>query len=90
MDDDAGRPGAHDEAGGDDAGRPRVGEDPGAEDAARDRKRELAAARDYAGALSEYARLEHALPAPPSRETRRLLEEIRRRAPPPLGTGGHH
>ena len=52
--------------------------------------RELAAAGDYAGALSEYARLERELPAPPSRETRRLLEEIRRQAPPPLGTGGYH
>ena len=69
---------------------PRESDDPGAEDAARDRMRELAAAGDYAGALSEYARLEHVLPAPPSRETRRLLEEIRRQAPPPLGTGGYH
>ena len=85
MEDDA-----RDDADGDDAGRPRVGEDPGAEDAARERMRELAAAGDYAGALSEYARLEHELPAPPSRETRRLLEEIRRQAPPPLGTGGYH
>ena len=79
-----------DDAGGDDAGRPRVGEDPGAEDAARERMRGLAAAGDYAGALSEYARLELVLPVPPSRETRRLLEEIRRQAPPPLGTGGYH
>ena len=49
----------------------------------------LAAAGDYAGALSEYVRLEAELPVPPSRETRRLLEEIRRQAPPPLGTGGY-
>ena len=59
------------------------------EDAARERMRELAAAGDYAGALSEYVRLEAELPVPPSRETRRLLAEIRRQAPPPLGTGGH-
>jgi GNAT superfamily N-acetyltransferase len=57
------------------------------EGAARDRMRELATAGDYAGALAEYARLELVLPVPPSRETRRLLERIRREAPPPLGTG---
>ena len=62
------------------------------EEAARERMRELAAAGDYAGALSEYAALEARLQAElkvaPSRETRRLLDEIRTSAPPPLGTGG--
>jgi DNA-binding SARP family transcriptional activator len=57
------------------------------EDEGRERMRALAARGDYAGALSEYARLELTLPVPPSRETKRLLEEIRRQAPPPLGTG---
>jgi DNA-binding SARP family transcriptional activator len=64
------------------------------EGAARDRMRELAEAGDYAGALSEYVQLEARLAAElkvaPSRETRRLLDEIRRSAPPPLGTGGPH
>lgn len=64
-------------------------DDPEAEDKARARMTELAAAGDYAGALSEYARLEAELPVPPSPETRRLLDEIRRQAPPPLGTGGY-
>jgi DNA-binding SARP family transcriptional activator len=73
----------------DDADGRRAADDPGAEDAARERMRELAAAGDYAGALSEYVRLEAELPVPPSRETRRLLEEIRRQAPPPLGTSGY-
>jgi DNA-binding SARP family transcriptional activator len=62
------------------------------EEAARERMRELAQAGDYAGAISEYAALEGRLAAElrvaPSRETRRLLDEIRRDAPPPLGTGG--
>ena len=62
------------------------------EEAARDRMRELAQAGDYAGAISEYVALEARLAAElkvaPSRETRRLLDEIRRDAPPPLGTGG--
>jgi DNA-binding SARP family transcriptional activator len=58
----------------------------------RERMRELAQAGDYAGALSAYVELEARLAAElkvaPDRETRRLLEEIRRDAPPPLGTGG--
>jgi DNA-binding SARP family transcriptional activator len=62
------------------------------EEAARERMRELADAGDYAGALSAYveleARLQAELKVAPSRETRRLLDEIRRDAPPPLGTGG--
>ena len=61
------------------------------EDAIRRRMRELADAGDYAGALSEYASLEARLAAElkvkPERETRRLLEELRRHAPPPLGAG---
>jgi DNA-binding SARP family transcriptional activator len=63
------------------------------EEAVRERMRELAAAGDYAGALSEYVALEGRLQAElkvaPSRETRRLLDEIRRQAPPPLGLGSH-
>jgi DNA-binding SARP family transcriptional activator len=61
------------------------------EAATRERMRELAQAGDYAGALSEYVELEARLAAAkvaPSRETRRLLDEIRRDASPPLGTGG--
>lgn len=62
------------------------------EESARQRMRELAEEGDYAGALSEYVQLEARLAAElnvaPSRETRRLLDEIRRSAPPPLGTGG--
>lgn len=59
------------------------------EEDARAGMRELAAAGDYAGALSEYVRLEAELEVEPSRETRRLLEQIRREAPPPLGRGGY-
>ena len=51
--------------------------------------RELAAASDLAGVIGEYARLEHELRAQygvgPSRETKRLLDELRRAASPPLG-----
>jgi DNA-binding SARP family transcriptional activator len=57
----------------------------------RERMRALAQAGDYAGALSAYVELEGRLAAElkvkPEPETRRLLEEIRRDAPPPLGTG---
>jgi len=62
-------------------------EDP--EHEAREKMRELAAAGDLAGAMGEYARLEHRLLADlgvePSRETKRLLDELRVGAPPPLG-----
>jgi DNA-binding SARP family transcriptional activator len=61
------------------------------EAAVRERMRRLADAGDYAGALSEYASLEtrlHAeLQVTPERETQRLLDELRRHAPPPLGQG---
>ena len=61
------------------------------EDAAREQMRRLADAGDYAGALSVYVSLEHRLKAELSAEpepaTKRLLEEIRRAAPPPLGLG---
>jgi DNA-binding SARP family transcriptional activator len=61
------------------------------ESAVRERMRRLAGAGDYAGALSEYASLETRLQAElqvtPERETRRLLDELRRHAPPPLGAG---
>ena len=56
---------------------------------ARETMRELAAAGDLAGAIGEYARLEHRLRADlgvePSRETKRLLDELRAGALPPLG-----
>ena len=59
------------------------------EPAARERMKELAANGDLAGAIGEYARLEHRLKADlnvqPSRETRRLLDELRAQALPPLG-----
>ena len=68
------------------AARP-VTDDP--EHEAREKMRELAAAGDLAGAIGEYARLEHRLRADfgvePSRETKRLLDELRASAPPPLG-----
>jgi hypothetical protein len=61
------------------------------EAAARDRMRLLADAGDYAGAPAEYAGLELRLAAElsvkPERETRRLFDELRRHAPPPLGAG---
>ena len=57
------------------------------EDAIEARMRELAARGDYAGALSEYVALEVHPDARPSPPTRRLLDQIRRFAPPPLGTG---
>jgi DNA-binding SARP family transcriptional activator len=61
------------------------------EEAVRERMRHLADAGDYAGAISEYANLETRLQAElqvkPERETRRLLDELRRHAPPPLGAG---
>jgi DNA-binding SARP family transcriptional activator len=56
---------------------------------AREKMRALAAAGDLAGAIGEYARLGHELRAQygvePSRETKRLLDELRRDALPPLG-----
>ena len=56
---------------------------------ARETMRALAAAGDLAGAIGEYARLEHRLRADlgvePSRETKRLLDELRAGALPPLG-----
>jgi DNA-binding SARP family transcriptional activator len=59
------------------------------EAATRARMRELAEQGDLAGAIGEYARLEHALKAElgavPERETRRLLDELRAGALPPLG-----
>ena len=59
------------------------------EETARAKMHELAAAGDLAGAIGEYARLEHELRAQygvgPSRETTRLLDELRRDALPPLG-----
>ena len=62
------------------------------EAAVRDCMRERADAGDYAGALSAYVELEARLAAEfkvaPSGETRRLRDEIRRDAPPPLGAGG--
>jgi len=55
----------------------------------RARMRELAEQGDLAGAIGEYARLEHQVRAEfgvePERETRRLLDELRTQAPPPLG-----
>jgi predicted GNAT family N-acyltransferase len=57
------------------------------EDAIQARMRELAARGDYVGALSEYATLEVHAEASPSAPTRRLLDQLRRFAPPPLGTG---
>jgi predicted N-acetyltransferase YhbS len=57
----------------------------------RERMRALADAGDYAAALAEYAGLELQLAADPGvkpeRETRRLFDELRRHAPPPLGAG---
>jgi len=59
------------------------------EAAAREKMRALAAASDLAGAIGEYARLEHDLRArygvEPSGETKRLLDELRAGALPPLG-----
>jgi DNA-binding SARP family transcriptional activator len=59
------------------------------EEATRARMRELAEQGDLAGAIGEYARLEHQVRAEfgaaPERETRRLLDELRAQAPPPLG-----
>ncbi len=61
------------------------------EAAVRERMRALADAGDYAAALAEYAGLELQLAAElsvkPERETRRLFDELRRHAPPPLGAG---
>lgn len=61
------------------------------EAAVRERMRALADAGDYAAALAEYAGLELRLAAElsvkPERETRRLFDELRRHAPPPLGAG---
>ena len=59
------------------------------EEATRARMRELAEQGDLAGAIGEYARLEHQLKAElnvePERQTKRLLDELRAQAPPPLG-----
>jgi DNA-binding SARP family transcriptional activator len=59
------------------------------EEATRARMRELAEQGDVAGAIGEYAKFEHearaALGAEPSRETKRLLDELLAQAPPPLG-----
>ena len=59
------------------------------EEATRARMRELAEQGDLAGAIGEYARLEHEVRAEfgaePERETKRLLDELRAGALPPLG-----
>ena len=59
------------------------------EEATRARMRELADQGDLAGAIGEYARLEHQLRAElgaePERATKRVLDELRAQAPPPLG-----
>jgi DNA-binding SARP family transcriptional activator len=59
------------------------------EEATRARMRELAEQGDLAGAIGEYARLEHLLQSElgvkPEPATRRLLDELRAQAPPPLG-----
>ncbi len=72
--------------------RELVRHDPLSEEAAQRLMRKLTDAGDRAAAMSEYVRLEHRLQrelsVAPSRQTRRLLAEIRADAPPPLGTGG--
>ena len=72
--------------------RELVRHDPLSEEAAQRLMRKLTEAGDRAAAMSEYVRLEHRLQrelsVAPSRQTRRLLAEIRADAPPPLGTGG--
>ena len=59
------------------------------EAATRARMKALAEQGDLAAAIGEYARLEHQVRAEfgaePERATKRLLDELRAQAPPPLG-----